>query len=76
MHNVIGRDALFAAVVAVVAIIAAMAVPAWAAFQPEASSSRIGTVSSSAGGRAGPTGGAFRTPLARDVRQWADCLRS
>jgi len=45
----LSRYALFAAVVAAVALIAAMAVPAWAAFQPEASSSRLGTVHSSAG---------------------------
>ncbi|MCH8008890.1 MAG: hypothetical protein IIC91_08490 [Chloroflexi bacterium] len=45
----LNRYALFAAVVAVVALIAAMAVPVWAAFQPDASSSRLGTVYSSAG---------------------------
>ena len=45
----LNRYALFAAVVAVVALIAAMAVPAWAAFQPEASTSRLGTVHSSVG---------------------------
>ncbi len=45
----LNRYALFAAVIAAVAVIAAMAVPAWGAFQPEASSSRLGTVHSSAG---------------------------
>ena len=45
----LNRYALFAAVIAAVALIAAMAVPAWAAFQPEASPSRLGTVHSSAG---------------------------
>ena len=45
----LNRYALFAAVVAAIALIAAVAVPAWAAFQPGASSSRLGTVYSSAG---------------------------
>lgn len=45
----LNRYALFAAVVAAIALIAAVAVPAWAAFQPEAATSRLGTVYSSAG---------------------------
>ena len=45
----LNRYAPFAAVVAAIALIAAMAIPAWAAFQPEVSPSRIGTVHSSVG---------------------------
>ena len=45
----LNRYALFAGLIAAIALIAAMAVPAWAAFQPEASTSRLGTVHSSAG---------------------------
>lgn len=45
----LNRYALFAGLIAAIALIAAMAVPAWAAFQPEALSSRLGTVHSSAG---------------------------